>query len=342
MRLLNMIGMIATVFVLTNQSHASVAINDSDLSGFSGQKRELFISNFVMPDSTEKVPSRDGETRIVMVIEKDGVRREIPNVFDVGSKCQKIGDEFRLYAKAQTTRFVIQDRDVYEFGVQGICGHEHTLVYQEKSPAGELAGVWDVVKSAEEKMIESQIINLWSRTVKIIFPADGDYYSGDRVRVTKGYQWDVVGHELGHAIYDQAKLGSFGGGPHRIDECYSEALALSEGWASYYAAWLKIDRADSDAKFEYMVPRRAPLRIEHVPADVCQGPRNEWRVTAFLWDLLDLNADNEEVGERFSRLWQATATKRSRNIAEMKQHIVNAGLDADAVEKVWQQNFFDR
>lgn len=322
---------------------STAIINDTDLAGVVGEKRELFKSNFVMPDAVESAPARDGQTTIRMVLVKNGVRQEIPAIeFDLEGKCGNAQESFRVYSETKSSRFVIQDRGIYEFGLEGKCGHAHTLVYNEKSPAGELAGVWDVVKSAEIKMTKAGIIDLWQRKVTVIFPADGDYYSGDRVRVTKGYQWDVVGHELGHAIYDQAKMGSFGGGPHRIDECYSEALALSEGWASYYGAWLKIDRADSDAKFEYMVPRRAPLRIEHVPGDVCQGPRNEWRVTAFLWDLLDLNQDNEEVEETFARLWKATANKRSRNVSEMKSHLISAGLDAAAVERVWNQNFFDR
>lgn len=336
-------ALFSAALLLTSQAFATVKINDLDLSGENVTKRELFDSNFVGPDSIESSPSRSGNTSARMVMIKDGQRRDLPSIdFNFASMCSNGQETFRVYAKAKSERFSIQDRDVYEFGFAGTCGHDHVLVFEEKTPAGELAGVWEIAKSAEEKMIKAGIIEMWQRPVRIIFPADGDYYSGDRVRVTKGYQWDVVGHELGHAIYDQARMGSFGGGPHRIDECYSEALALSEGWASFFAAWLKIDRTDADAKFEFMVPRRAPLRIEHVPADVCQGPRNEWRVTAFLWDLLDLNRDDEEVEKTFAQLWQATANKRSRNVGEMKSHIIASGLDKEQVEAVWNKNFFDR
>tara|TARA_R110000868_G_scaffold72133_4_gene210388 strand:+ start:1270 stop:2286 length:1017 start_codon:yes stop_codon:yes gene_type:complete len=332
----------ACLLGLSLSAQSTVLTNDGDLSP-AGEKRNLFSSNFVMPDRVESALARDGKTRADLVLIKDGKRLELsPIDFKLESKCKNGEETFRVYAKAETTRFEIEDRDTYEFGFEGKCGHSHTLVYEEKSPAGELAAVWDIARSAELRMTEANIINLWSRKVSIIFPANGDYYSGDRVRITKGYQWDVVGHELGHAIYDQARMGSFGGGPHRIDECYSEALALSEGWASFFSAWIKIDRSDVDAKFEYMVPRRAPLRIEHVPADVCQGPRNEWRVTAFLWDLLDLNRDDEEVEKSFAQLWQASANKRSRNIEQMKQHFISAGMNAEQVEAVWQKNFYDR
>lgn len=328
--------------LLTSGAFASTAINDIDLAGTS-EKRVLFNSSKVAPDRVESAPARDGHTSARLVILKDGIRRELPSInFDFSRLCSKGQKSFEASALAKSERFVIQDRSVYEFAFAGTCGHAHTLVYEEKSAAGELAGVWDIAKGAEEKMQAAGIIDMWQRQIKIIFPADGDYYSGDRVRVTKGYQWDVVGHELGHAIYDQARMGSFGGGPHRIDECYSEALALSEGWASFFAAWLKVKRDDVDAKFEYMVPRRAPLRFEHVPGDVCQGPRNEWRVTAFLWDLLDLNRDDEEVEKTFAHLWQATANKRSRNISQMKDHIIASGLNPEAVEAVWEKNFYDR
>ncbi|PIP88633.1 MAG: hypothetical protein COW01_13930 [Bdellovibrionales bacterium CG12_big_fil_rev_8_21_14_0_65_38_15] len=333
---------ILCTLMLTSSAFGSWGEPETDLSG-SSEKRILFSSNFVMPDQVESSVSRDGKTSASMVLVKgdEKIILAMPD-FNLESKCKNGEESFRVYAKAQTSRFSIQDRDIYEFGFEGKCGHDHRLIYDEKTPAGELAGVWNTAKTAEEKMTDAGIISLWKRNVSIIFPANGDYYSGDRVRVTKGYQWDVVGHELGHAIYDQAKMGSFGGGSHRIDECYSEALALSEGWASYFSAWLKIDRTDADAKFEYMVPRRAPLRIETIPADVCQGPKNEWRVTGFLWDVLDLNDDDEQVDQTFAAIWLATAEKRSRNINQMKDYLISSGMSAEKINALWEKNFFDR
>ncbi len=338
MRLFISLGFLLISF--TAQSSAGQP--EFDLSEVS-EKRSLFTSNFIMPDRVESSVSRDGKTSASMVLIKDNqsITVKLP-AFDLQSKCKNGEETFRVFARAESERFRIQDRAVYEFGLEGKCGHSHILVYDEKSPAGELAGVWNTATTAEQKMTNGGIINLWKRNITIIFPANGDYYSGDKVRVTKGYQWDVVGHEIGHAIYDQAKMGSFGGGSHRIDECYSEALALSEGWASYFSAWLKIDRSDADAKFEYMVPRRAPLRIENIPADVCQGPRNEWRVTGFLWDVLDLNDDEEQVDQTFAKIWQATAEKRSRNIEQMKEHLISSGMNSDQINALWEKNFFDR
>ncbi len=338
MRLL--IGLVVLSLSLT--AHSSWGEPEYDLSEVN-EKRVLFNSNFVMPDKVESSVARDGKTSAVMNLIKDGQTIVVKSPdFDLDSKCKNGEESFRVYARASTEKFKIQDRDVYEFGFEGKCGHSNILIYEEKSPAGELAGVWNTAITAQDKMNKAGISDLWKRNITIIFPANGDYYSGDRVRVTKGYQWDVVGHEIGHAIYDQARMGSFGGGSHRIDECYSEALALSEGWASFFSAWLKIDRSDADAKFEYMVPRRAPLHIETIPADVCQGPRNEWRVTGFLWDVLDLNNDDEEVDHTFAKIWQATAEKRSRNIEQMKGHLISSGMSEQQVNKLWEKNFFDR
>jgi hypothetical protein len=55
-----------------------------------------------------------------------------------------------------------------------------------------------------------------------------------------------------------------------------------------------------------MVPRRKPIRIENVPADVCSGHTNEWRVGAAMWDLYDSHSDgSDEVAIAFSSIWGA-------------------------------------
>lgn len=42
------------------------------------------------------------------------------------------------------------------------------------------------------------------------------------------------------------------------------------------------------------MPRRAPVRIENTPADVCAGNRNEWRVASVLWDVYDTHGDGAD------------------------------------------------
>lgn len=164
------------------------------------------------------------------------------------------------------------------------------------------------VASQQLKFITTNLIDLsWWRKLKLHWPADGDYYSyAGNLYLTDGYHWDVVGHEIGHAIYDFASTGDFGGGPHRIDECYDKTLAFSEGWASFFSAATQVSINDPDAKFEFMVPRRAPLQIEHIPNDVCRGDTNEWRVYAALWDLVDrYEGDDDNFQMPFVIQWFA-------------------------------------
>jgi len=159
-----------------------------------------------------------------------------------------------------------------------------------------------------EKFLENEGDNLsWWKKLDIHWPADGDYYSSwSGVYITAGTHWDVVGHEIGHAIYDRASQGQFGGGQHYIDRCYSSRLAFSEGWASFYSAATQIERNNPDPHFEFMVARRAPLEIEHIPEDVCEGDTNEWRVYAALWDLYDnYEGDDDEFAMPFIMQWNA-------------------------------------
>jgi hypothetical protein len=144
---------------------------------------------------------------------------------------------------------------------------------------------------------------------------------------------------MGHAIYDQAGIGGFGGGQHYIDRCYSEVLALSEGWASYFSAFVSADLRDVDAKFEYMVPRRAPIRFENIPADVCGSSTNEWRVNGFLWDLIDYHDDGETMSDAFVKLWNDTAGAHASSLVALKTRLIQKGWDADQLETIWKLNF---
>lgn len=149
-------------------------------------------------------------------------------------------------------------------------------------------------------------IDWWKKTLSVTWPSDGDYFNPGSwsLHLTDALAWDVVLHELGHAVMDGAMDARGGGGAHKIDECYSEGLAWSEGWATFFAGAVALSPDDADAKFEFLVPRRAPIRVEIVPADVCRGPSNEWRVAAGLWDLTDRHADaGDEISLPFRTLW---------------------------------------
>lgn len=165
---------------------------------------------------------------------------------------------------------------------------------------------------------EGVSLAFWKARIGITWPGSADYYSFGQVNMTQAKQWDVNGHEMGHAISDQGLNMRFGGGQHYIDRCYDETIAFSEGVASYLGLAVSVPSDAPNASFEFMVPRRAPLRYENVPDEkdpehpdapaVCRGPGNEWRAGAALWDLYDRNADGtDQVAIPFSTIWSAMA-----------------------------------
>ncbi len=160
---------------------------------------------------------------------------------------------------------------------------------------------------------EGIALDWWNRQLDTVWPANGNYYTRGTVNLSNAEWWDVNGHEIGHALHDQGINGQMGGGQHKIDECYTSNLAWSEGFASFFSAAVSLERDDADAKFEYMVPRRAPLRFENMPGDVCGGPTNEWWTTATLWDLYDShNEQDDQVTLGFDQIWGALAKSNGK------------------------------
>ena len=249
-------------------------------------------------------------------------------------------ESFTVTAYLENPRFrIVSGNAPYELVLKIRCGVEQRFVFDEATPAGQAIGIWQTAAAGERKLAESVGLQFWKRTIDFEWPAKGDYYSMDRVRITRGDHWDVVGHEMGHAIYDQAGIGVFGGGQHYIDQCYTEAMAISEGWASFYSAWVALSLADPDARFEYMVPRRAPIRIENIPADVCGKQTNEWRAAGFFWDLVDLHEDGEGEAAPFARLWTDTLGARASSVGKVKARLIQKGWSPERLETIWKLNF---
>ena len=89
-----------------------------------------------------------------------------------------------------------------------------------------------------------------------------------------------------------------------------------------------------------MVPRRAPLRFETIPADVCAGQDNEWRVTGFFWDLVDLHRDAEQAEAPFGALWKAMEGSKVRDTRAAVARILQSRVfEQTEISQIWRQNF---
>jgi hypothetical protein len=194
-----------------------------------------------------------------------------------------------------------------------------TLSPEPGSANAKLAVLHATYLGARDFLAREGDLDWWTKTLEIRWPGEADFFSpwDYSLEITNPAAWDVVLHELGHAVMDGAMRAEHAGGSHKIDECYSPALAWSEGWATFFAAAVRLRRDDEDAKFEFLVPRRAPIRIENVPADVCQGQASEWRVAAGFWDLLDTHDDGgDHFSMPFSALWAPLRGQRMGSAAD--------------------------
>lgn len=219
--------------------------------------------------------------------------------------------EASLTVETKGSRWTVRNRSrAYTFQTASFAVPESGAVDlgEIQLPAGEpvTEAAWvHAVAARAERFLETAHGDVsWWDHLPIYWPSNGDYYSWGSLNITEAHRWDVIGHELGHAVYFAASRFSGGGGAHKIDECYSKGLALSEGWATFFSGAIFLERDDPDARFEFLVPRRAPIRLENVPADVCEGPTNEWRVAAAFWDMYDTHADG---GDAMALDWDASS-----------------------------------
>ncbi len=309
----------------------SMAYADIDHFGVVQKVRDI---NEAISAETIKISSNHKSETLLIILLKKGERFKSIPTDEAVIDCKN--SQARL--DFQNDYFRIKNRSLYYIMDKIECGKTTTWTFEETSEQGQAIGIYYQAYLAMTKLKELNLLESWNRRIDFKWPSNGDYYSFGSVNITRGDYWDVVGHELGHAIYDLADIGAFGGGSHRIDECYSTELALSEGWASFFSAWLNVKLDDSDAKFEFLVQRRAPIRFENIPSDVCSGQRNEWRVTGFLWDIIDHNNDGESARITFKELWNVTLNRNYYTTKEIAYDLKKI-MDPLLVNIVWKNNF---
>jgi len=81
-------------------------------------------------------------------------------------------------------------------------------------------------------------------------------------------------------------------------QCYTNGLALTEGFANFIAYWVQLDRTTgSPAVSSYN------FNLETLPDDVCKGQTNEMRVAATFWDTYDYWNDGPDPNSKFDGLY---------------------------------------
>ena len=105
-------------------------------------------------------------------------------------------------------------------------------------------------------------------------------------------RFGVTTHELAHQInyeFWDNKMPNNSGGAHNLFNCYTEGLALSEGFANFMVFWAHQDRSGQPNNgFDF--------NAETLSASYCIKPsaQNESWVAAAFWDLHDTRADGKD------------------------------------------------
>lgn len=320
--------------------------DDRDFTNYSTVRRFISYQDIKLVPDEVNVNNAPNSKPITVLVTDHGKMKEIEGlqfktVFNK-KPITKFGSISCNYVTVFSNKYyaIKNGSKPYEISFQGECNKPLIIIFKPENPATHVLSIWRVAYLAGMKLKNSVGLEFWNERIDFLWPEDSDYYSFGSVHISDGTHWDVVGHEMGHAIYDIAQIGDFGGGSHKIDQCYSDTLALSEGWATYFSAWISLHPNDPDAKFEYMVPRRAPIQIENVPSDVCRGVKSEWRVSSFFWDLYDLNDDVEQAKINFTLTWKALYKKNIHNMQDAYVELHNNGkLSKEIIKEVADHNF---
>ncbi|MGE0614750.1 MAG: hypothetical protein AB7P04_03845 [Bacteriovoracia bacterium] len=253
--------------------------------------------------------------------------------------CSAWSGEIRVSALMENTKFSVGTGfQSYQIDAKARCGRI-TFQQGETTDVGQALAIWEIAQRAMTKLEATVGLDFWKRPIGFAWPQDFDFYDGYQVHLRYGHHWDVATHEMAHAIYDQAAIGEMPNYKHYIDRCHDETIAMAEGWAHFFAAWVNLDVSAADPVLEHYSPRRGPIHFETVPRDVCKGPSNEWRVLAYLWDIHDANADGETLNESFARTFKSIQGKDLQSIRDAIRWFKEAEIDEKALDALWVSVF---
>lgn len=126
-----------------------------------------------------------------------------------------------------------------------------------------------------------------------LYPWSCSYASDGNIAIIAAHAAEfVIQHELAHSIHSFFWKGyalKDSGGDHAANQCYTNGLGLSEGFANFVPHWVRFDRTATAPQMGYF-----DTNLESVPTSVCNGGTNETRVAALFWDMYDTVKDGPD------------------------------------------------
>jgi len=185
--------------------------------------------------------------------------------------------------------------------------------YADLTVDGDLPGLRNVTRGASRlwsKFYNAGINPLRAHVIKITFPnLSGNHcktqdsngndipwscsYSGQighiEIATAHTADQDVVSHELAHTVnkgYWVFPQNS--GGPHDLTNCFTDGLALTEGFANFVAYWIEHNANSTNPIMPF-----TGMNLDTLPASItCTNETNEMRVAATFWDLFDIGFES--------------------------------------------------
>ncbi len=251
---------------------------------------------------------------------------------------------------------VMGQYQIYVVKFSAVCGHDYRLQFDEESKGGQVLSIVETIERAKGRLAGEVGLEFWNERININYPARSNYYALGTVNITRGNQYEAVAHEIGHAIYELGGVGAFGLGVgtqssvgskvHFMDQCYSEELAYSEGWATFFASWLYLNPSDPDAHLTTIQTRRSPIQIENVPGDVCKGPASEWRVASYFWRLYDQTTTDRIRPYSFKEIWSSLTGHEVLTVRQaaalIEAHLAPTTEGKAAFSGLWRKVFLTK
>ena len=137
------------------------------------------------------------------------------------------------------------------------------------------------------------------------------YVLGDRNTDSDEFDDSVILHEYAHMLAGRFSRDDSIGGPHNIGDLLDPRVAWSEGWANFFSSAVRGTSIYLDSKGPGIPTIRFDIE-DNVPPIDRPGYRSEASVAGLLWDLVDENADKDDLLQLpFAAVWNAFTDLRN-------------------------------